>query len=142
MVFDVVVLLLNEILKTRNPDKQLRTRINETNVVLTRLKKDLVILESKYQSCLNAITLLAGDKCLFEHTANQMRTLLEQISDVKSKIDIQTAKVDLLESLKGSTLSITRDDLWSNRLRARALCQVFIKEIIVNDSDDIEIITV
>lgn len=142
VVIDVVVLLLNELLRTRNHDKQLRTRINETNVVLTRLKKDLVLLESKYQSCLNAITLLSSDKCLFEHTTNQMRTLLEQISDVKSKIATHTAKVELLESLKGINLSFTRERLLSNRLRARALCQVFIKEIIVNDGDDIEIITV
>lgn len=142
VVLDIVITMLNGYLANHSADKLLRDRIREIDSVITRLKTELSRVESKYNNCLNAIALLANDTCLLEHTAGQMRECLSLMEDLNAKIAMNTTKKDEFKSLIGKPLVVSKDSLLKDRIRARSLCQLFIKGITVSEDDNIIIDTI
>lgn len=140
-VLDIVTPLANKCITSGDIENAIKPQIKECKRLIKQLEKNIMQNNRQTETYYTNLTQVYSNEFLMKNVMEKLEQVVNLDKKLNEDLEVLKSKINMLDGLITSNVTISKKDLLNDRLKARTLCKILIDKIIVDESnDEIEII--
>lgn len=140
-VLDIVTPLANKCITSGDIENAIKPQIKECKRLIKQLEKNIMQNNRQTETYYTNLTQVYSNEFLMKNVMEKLEQVVNLDKKLNEDLEVLKSKINMLDGLITSNVTISKEDLLNDRLKARTLCKILIDKIIVDEAnDEIEII--